>query len=139
MSDPHNLQRFIEAQRTAFVEACQELRRGQKKTHWIWFIFPQIKGLGTSDMDAKYAIASRDEALAYWRHPILGQRLREAVEIVNSLEGRVIQQILPPPDHLKFKSCMTLFGHIEPNEACFSKALQKYFFGEADPHTLAKL
>src|SRR5437773_10351896 len=109
MTDTFNLQRFIEAQHGSYESVLRELRAGHKRGHWIWYIFPQIEGLGGSAMSHKYAISSQDEAKAYWEHPILGSRLRECTELVLKVEGRTAEQIFPYPDNLKFRSCMTLF------------------------------
>jgi uncharacterized protein (DUF1810 family) len=111
MDDPYNLRRFSDAQNPVFEQVCSELRNGQKRGHWMWFIFPQIEGLGLSQTAREFAISSRDEAAAYLDHPILGPRLRECTRLVNLAEGRSIDQIFGYPDNLKFRSCMTLFAH----------------------------
>ncbi|MFB6141219.1 MAG: DUF1810 domain-containing protein [Halosimplex sp.] len=108
-SDPHDLQRFVEAQDTVIDDVKQELRSGRKRSHWMWFVFPQMEGLGSSRMSQRYAISSRAEAEAYLDHPILGSRLRECTEIVNGLEGRSANDVFGSPDDLKFRSSMTLF------------------------------
>ena len=112
VSDIHRLQRFVEAQSEVYEEVLSELRAGRKTSHWIWFIFPQIKGLGRSATAREFAILSREEAVAYAAHPILGPRLRECTSLVNSIEGRAITQILGTPDDLKFRSSMTLFAKV---------------------------
>src|SRR2546425_8541472 len=111
MNDPYNLQRFVDAQEPFYEEVCRELREGYKRSHWMWFIFPQIKGLGHSPMANKFAISSLQEAEAYLNHPILGPRLRECSRLVTLLEGRSIDQIFGSTDSLKFRSSMTLFAH----------------------------
>jgi uncharacterized protein (DUF1810 family) len=137
--DPFNLQRFVEAQNPCFELVRSELREGKKRGHWIWFIFPQIKGLGHSPMAQQFAISSQDEAEAYLAHPILGPRLRECAELVNSIEGRSLGEIFGYPDDLKFRSCMTLFVHATTDNQVFIDALQKYCGGNFDPLTLARL
>jgi uncharacterized protein (DUF1810 family) len=137
--DPHNLQRFVDAQNSVFDDVCAELRQGQKRGHWMWFIFPQLAGLGHSHLAVKYAIGSRQEAAAYLQHPILGPRLRECTRLVNRVEGRSIDQILGYPDDLKFRSSMTLFAHATSENEVFLEALKKYVGGEPDPLTLARL
>jgi uncharacterized protein (DUF1810 family) len=133
--DPHNLQRFVDAQHPIYGQVRDELQAGQKETHWMWFIFPQIKGLGTSPTAQKYAIQSIDEAKAYLNHPLLGFRLRECTQLVNAVSGRSIEDIFGYPDHLKFHSAMTLFGHISASEKVFADALTKYFSGQLDRKT----
>ena len=137
--DPYDLQRFVESQNSCFEQVCSELRSGRKTSHWMWFIFPQIKGLGSSPLARKFAIASRAEAEAYLRHPTLGPRLRECTQIVNLIEGSSIEQILGSPDDLKFRSCMTLFAHATADNRLFIDALQKYCGGKFDTLTLERL
>jgi uncharacterized protein (DUF1810 family) len=137
--DPYNLQRFVLAQAPVYEQVVSELRSGQKTTHWIWFIFPQLKGLGRSDMAVRYAIGSRAEAEAYLHHPVLGPRLEECTGFVNAVQGRSLDQILGSPDVVKFQSCVTLFGHIAPETQVFSEALNKYFDGTRDERTIAGL
>ncbi len=139
MNDPYHLQRFVDAQNSVFDQVCSELRQGQKRGHWIWFIFPQIQGLGHSQMASQYAISSREEATAYLQHPILGPRLRECTRLVNLIEGRSIGEIFGYPDDLKFRSSMTLFAHVTSENQVFTEALDKYFGGEADRLTLERL
>lgn len=139
MPDPYNLQRFVDAQNSVYYEVCAELRKGDKRGHWMWFVFPQIKGLGHSATAAWFAISSREEAVAYLEHPVLGPRLRECTGLVNSVEGRSISRILGYPDDLKFRSSMTLFAHVTADNQVFLDALQKYFEGESDPLTLQRL
>jgi uncharacterized protein (DUF1810 family) len=139
MSDPYNLQRFVDAQNPVYDEVCSELRDGRKKSHWMWFIFPQVEGLGSSQMARKFAISSLAEAAAYLAHPVLGSRLTECTRLVDLVEGRPIEEIFGYPDDLKFRSSMTLFAHAAPDNQVFADALQKYFSGEFDPATLARL
>jgi len=138
MNDPFNLQRFVDAQSPIFDQVSSELRDGVKRSHWMWFIFPQIKDLGQSQLTRKFAISSREEAKAYLEHPILGLRLIECTELVNLIEDRTIEQIFGYPDDLKFRSCMTLFANVSDNQI-FVDALRKYFNGESDPSTLQRL
>jgi uncharacterized protein (DUF1810 family) len=139
MSDPYKLQRFVDAQNPVYDEVCSELRDGRKKSHWMWFIFPQVEGLGSSQMARKFAISSLGEAAAYLAHPVLGPRLTECTRLVNLVEGRPIEGIFGYPDDLKLRSSMTLFAHAAPDNRVFTDALQKYFSGEFDPATLARL
>jgi uncharacterized protein (DUF1810 family) len=139
MTDPYHLQRFVDAQNPVYGKVCAELRDGRKRSHWMWFIFPQIMGLGSSPLARKFAISSLAEAAAYLQHPILGPRLIECTRLVNLIEGRPIQQIFGYPDDLKFRSSMTLFAHAAGESQLFVDALQKYFKGEFDPTTLARL
>ena len=136
MSDTWNLQRFIEAQNGGYGSVLQELRTGRKLSHWMWYIFPQVGGLGGSAMSWKYAISSRDEARAYWGHPVLGSRLRECTQLVIDVQGRTVEQIFSYPDNLKFHSCMTLFEASATDAKVFAAALLKYFGGERDQLTL---
>jgi uncharacterized protein (DUF1810 family) len=138
-ADPHNLQRFIDAQHPIYGQVRDELGAGQKETHWMWFIFPQIKGLGLSPTAQKYAIQDLDEARAYLEHPLLGFRLRECTQLVNAVSGRSIDEIFGYPDHLKFHSSMTLFAQTQPSDKLFAAALAKYFGGERDRRTLEEL
>jgi uncharacterized protein (DUF1810 family) len=138
-NDPYDLQRFVEAQSGCFEQVCSELRNGQKQSHWIWFIFPQLKGLGSSPMALKYAISSKPEAKAYLSHLILGPRLTHCAELVVAVEGRPIKQILGSPDDLKFRSCMTLFANIASENSVFQRALEKYFAGQPDRLTIDRL
>jgi len=136
MADPYNLLRFVEAQYGIYDDVCTELRAGSKSSHWMWFIFPQIKGLGMSATSDWFAISSLSEAEAYLQHSILGPRLRECTQLVNLIEGLSIQEIFGSPDHLKFRSCMTLFAHATSENRVFLDALRKYSGGEFDPATL---
>ncbi|SFT09088.1 DUF1810 domain-containing protein [Halostagnicola kamekurae] len=136
--DPYNLHRFVEAQDSVIEDVKEELRSGHKRTHWMWYVFPQIEGLGRSQMAQRYAISSRDEAEAYLAHPKLGPRLRECTEIVNNVEGRSANDIFGSPDDLKFRSSMTLFDMVADNPAPFRTALKRYY-DEPDPKTLELL
>jgi len=135
MTDPFDLERFIRAQDPVFRAIQGELARGRKQSHWMWFVFPQIAGLGLSAMSQRYAIASRAEAEAYLAHPVLGSRLIECTRLVLAVEGRTINAILGAPDDAKFRSSMTLFGAVS-DEPVFGEALARYFAGERDGATL---
>lgn len=137
--DPFNLQRFVDAQNPVYAQVCSELRSGQKSGHWMWFIFPQIKGLGRSHLAEKFAISSRAEAQAYLEHPILGPRLYECSGLVTLIDGKTIQQIFGSPDDLKFRSSMTLFAFITSGNQLFDDVLKKYFGGEPDRLTLERI
>jgi uncharacterized protein (DUF1810 family) len=138
-SDPYDLRRFVDAQAPVFEQVLVELGEGHKRSHWMWFVFPQIAGLGRSEMARRYAISSREEAEAYLRHPVLGARLRECARLVGLIEGRSIGQIFGAPDDMKFRSSMTLFARSTADNAVFEEALRKYFGGEPDPPTLERL
>jgi uncharacterized protein (DUF1810 family) len=138
-TDQHNLQRFVDAQSPVFEEVCLELQEGRKSGHWMWFIFPQIEGLGDSQLARKFAISSREEAEAYINHPILGPRLRHCTRLMTLVEGRSINQIFAYPDDLKFHSSMTLFANATSDNQVFRDALQKYFGGELDRLTVERL
>ena len=138
--DRFNLLRFVEAQTGVYEQACAELRVGSKRSHWMWFVFPQIRGLGSSEMAVRYAISGREEALAYLESEVLGARLRECAGIVVGVEGRTVEEIFGYPDDLKFHSSMTLFTEVEgPAEHVFRAALRKYFGGRPDQATLARI
>jgi uncharacterized protein (DUF1810 family) len=139
MENKLNLERFVKAQDPVYSNVLAELRRGRKERHWIWFIFPQLKGLGRSAMAELYGIANREEAEAYLRHPILGVRLLECTEIVNKLEGLSAEQILGTIDSIKFRSSMTLFTLVAEDQRIFREALDKYFNGQPDPLTINRL
>jgi uncharacterized protein (DUF1810 family) len=136
MTDAYNLHRFLDAQEQAYDTVLAELRVGKKSSHWIWFIFPQIIGLGHSAMAQQFAITSLDEAKAYLQHPVLGHRLRECTQLVLNVEGRTIDEIFPYPDNLKFRSCITLFMTATTDNALFNAALLKYFDGKPDQLTM---
>lgn len=137
--DPYALQRFVDAQRGAYAQAQAELRAGRKQSHWMWYIFPQIQGLGQSAMAQKYAISSVAEAAEYLNHPELGARLRECTRLVTAIEGRSIEDIFGYPDHLKFHSSMTLFAHAAKDNQVFMDALGKYYRSEFDRRTVERL
>lgn len=139
MLEPFNLERFVDAQADVYSEVLGELRKGRKRSHWIWFIFPQMKGLGHSPQADYYGIRSLDEAEAYLRHPILGPRLIKCTQLVNQITDTSIQEILGWPDDLKFRSSMTLFAQAAEDQSVFRAALEKYFDGEPDRLTLEKL
>lgn len=138
-ADPFRLQRFVDAQAGVYRQVIEELRAGRKRSHWMWFIFPQIRGLGFSAMAAAYAISSLNEARAYLAHPLLGPRLRECTALVNAVEGRTAGEIFGYPDDLKFRSSMTLFARAAQDNRVFRDALDKYFGGNEDAATLARL
>ena len=139
MDDPHNLQRFVDAQAPVYAQVFSELRSGHKRSHWMWFIFPQVEGLGSSTLARRFAISHLEEAKAYLKHPVLGPRLRECTGLVNLAQGRSIDQIFGHPDDLKFRSSMTLFAEATSDNEIFNEALRKYFGGEADASTLELL
>jgi uncharacterized protein (DUF1810 family) len=139
LNDPYALGRFVDAQERIYEQVCKELRAGEKRSHWMWFIFPQLQGLGRSSTAEQYAISGRAEAEAYLAHRVLGPRLRECTGLVNGLEGRSVDEIFGFPDHLKFRSCMTLFARVTSRDDIFAQALGKYFHGEGDPLTSARL
>lgn len=139
MSNSFDLQRFVDAQGTVYSQVCAELRAGEKRSHWMWFIFPQIRGLGHSSMAIRFGIVSMEEARAYLLHPVLGSRLKECAGLVNAIEGRSIEQIFGYPDDLKFRSSMTLFAEADEDNQIFRDALLKYFHGERDQATLQLL
>ena len=136
--DPFDLQRFVDAQNPVIDDVLSELRAGRKRSHWMWFVFPQIEGLGSSPMAQKYAIRSRAEVKAYLKHPVLGDRLRECVRLVVAT-SRPIAEVFGHPDDMKFRSCMTLFAAVAPAEAVFAEALDRCCGGVRDPATLEKL
>lgn len=136
MNDEFDLQRFVDAQQDVYASVVRELGSGRKRTHWMWFIFPQIAGLGHSEMARRYAIASRAEATAYDAHPILGARLRECTQLVLNVSGSDISEILGHPDDMKFRSCMTLFCAVTSDNALFKQAIDQYFAGQLDGRTL---
>jgi uncharacterized protein (DUF1810 family) len=139
MEGAYELQRFIDAQSGVFGQALAELRSGRKRSHWMWFIFPQIAGLGRSETARRFAIASRLEAQEYLRHGILGPRLVDCTRAVCLVEGRSAYEIFGSPDDLKFRSSVTLFAEVAGDEGVFAEALRKYFDGRPDDVTLAAL
>jgi uncharacterized protein (DUF1810 family) len=139
VAEPYDLDRFVTAQEGVYERALAELQDGAKRSHWMWFIFPQIAGLGSSPMAQRYAIGSLGEASAYLAHPVLGPRLRNCTAAVNAVTGRSAHAIFGAPDDVKFRSSMTLFAAAAPDEPLFAQALAQYFGGSPDPLTLAKL
>jgi uncharacterized protein (DUF1810 family) len=139
MADQSDLDRFVRAQDPVLTQIRVQLRAGRKRTHWIWFVFPKLAGLGRSDTARYYALASLDEARSYLAHPVLGPRLVECTAVVNAVNDRSAHQIFGSPDDLKFHSSMTLFALAQPDEHVFSDALCKYFGGAQDPLTTEKL
>ena len=134
--DPHDLGRFLKAQDAEYDRALAEIREGRKRSHWMWYVFPQFDGLGFSSMSKIYAIKSVEEAAAYLAHPILGPRLVEIAEAALAVEGRSAEEIFGSPDDLKLKSSATLFARVSPEGSAFHRLLDKYFGGEADERTL---
>jgi uncharacterized protein (DUF1810 family) len=139
MDDPFNLNRFVEAQNPVYDQVCKELRNGRKTSHWMWFIFPQIAGLGFSSMSRRFSISSLDEARAYLDHPVLSPRLIECTRLVSEIPGKTIREILGSPDDMKFRSCMTLFWHAARQPDVFDGALKRYFLGHFDTLTLEQI
>jgi len=140
MPDPYNLERFVLAQNPVYEKVCAELRGGGKESHWMWFIFPQIEGLGSSPTSHEFAIKSIGEAEAYLNHPILGPRLRECTQLVMAIPSGIrIREIFGYPDYLKFHSCMTLFAQVAEDKQTFKDALERHFNGELDAYTLERL
>jgi uncharacterized protein (DUF1810 family) len=137
--DPHDLNRFVSAQASDYQRALAELRNGRKRSHWIWYIFPQIDGLGFSSTAKHYSIKSLDEAKAYFAHPVLGPRLVECAEALLKIENRTAHQILGSPDDLKVRSCATLFAAVSPAGSVFERVLEKYYDRERDAKTLGIL
>lgn len=130
------LERFVEAQDRVYASVREELAVGNKASHWMWFVFPQLKALGRSTIAKHFGIASRDEALAYWQHPVLGTRLKECTELVLAVGDKTAHEVFGSPDDLKFRSCMTLFAQVAPDEPVFSQALKRFFGGQPDAMTL---
>jgi len=139
MDDPHNLQRFVDAQQPVFTGVLAELKHGSKRGHWMWFIFPQLKRRGMTAQSNFFGIASLQEAAAYLKHLVLGPRLIECIQLVNAVEGRSAEDIFGYIDAMKFRSSMTLFAQATPDHQIFTDALQKYFAGEFDPLTIEYL
>jgi uncharacterized protein (DUF1810 family) len=138
--DPFDLARFVEAQERDYEVALSELEAGRKRTHWIWYVLPQLRGLGTSRMSQAYGIASLAEARAYLAHPVLGSRLRQCVEVLNALPGTSsAAEILGAIDAMKLRSCLTLFNEVEGPQSPFAEALGRFFRGDSDPRTLELL
>jgi len=137
--DPFDLKRFVDAQAPVYRSVVDELRAGRKRSHWMWFVFPQLRGLGNSPMALRYGIASLQEARAYLRHDLLGTRLRECTQLVNQVQGRPIAEIFGPPDDLKLCSSMTLFALATDDNQDFVELLTKYYRGRQDPLTQSQL
>jgi uncharacterized protein (DUF1810 family) len=137
--ESHDLERFVRAQAGIYDRVLDELRAGEKRSHWMWFIFPQVKGLGMSEMSVRFAIYSLDEAKAYLAHPVLGPRLQECVEAVLAVQGRGADRIFGYPDDMKFRSSMTLFARASEAGSVFERALAQYFDGNEDEATLRQL
>lgn len=139
MNDPHSLQRFVEAQQAVYPQALAELRAGRKRSHWMWFVFPQLQGLGHSETARRYAISGVDEARAYLAHPLLGLRLQDSVLALLQHSDRPVRDIFGAPDDLKFRSSMTLFAAVAEEPALFEQALDAFFDGKPDRLTLQRL
>lgn len=135
-SDPFQLERFVTAQAHDYTGALAEIRSGRKRSHWMWYVFPQFAGLGSSPTSQHFAIQSVAEARAYLGHPILGPRLREAAQAALEVEGRTAQELFGSPDDLKLRSCATLFAAVLPGDSVFQRLLDQYFAGEPDPRTV---
>jgi uncharacterized protein (DUF1810 family) len=138
-ADPFDLRRFVDAQERVYDTVLAELRSGAKRSHWIWFVFPQLRGLGHSATAQHYGISSIDEARAYLAHPVLGPRLRECTRLVAAIDGRSVDEIFGWPDNLKVRSSMTLFAHATDDSAEFRAVLDKFYRGEEDPATVELL
>jgi len=138
MHDPYDLQRFVDAQQAVFDRAVSELRAGKKRSHWMWFVFPQLEGLGHSEMASRYGISGFDEAVAYLQHPVLGPRLEECAQIIRLFDDHSAQQIFGAPDDIKLRSCMTLFAMAAPENPVFQEVLELFFDGVPDPVTRAR-
>jgi uncharacterized protein (DUF1810 family) len=138
-ADPFDLQRFADAQDRVYATVLAELRKGAKRSHWIWFVFPQLRGLGHSATAQHYGISSLDEARAYLAHPVLGPRLHECTRLVVAIDGRSADEIFGWPDNLKVRSSMTLFAHATADDAEFRAVLDKFYAGEDDPATVERL
>jgi uncharacterized protein (DUF1810 family) len=138
-TDPFELRRFVSAQSAIYRTVVEELRNGRKRGHWMWFVFPQLRGLGGSPLAARYGISSLEEARAYLRHNLLGPRLHECTQLVNQVQGRSITEIFGSPDDLKLRSSMTLFAHATDDSQDFVTVLDNYYYGQEDQRTLARL
>jgi uncharacterized protein (DUF1810 family) len=134
--DPYDLERFGQAQENDYRAALSEITAGRKRSHWMWYIFPQFEGLGYSSMSRRYSIKSLEEAQAYLRHPILGPRLLECCEAVVAIDGRTASEIFGSPDDMKLRSCATLFAQVSPAGSAFERLLGKYFHGQRDEQTV---
>ena len=131
-----DLDRFVQAQAAVYPQALAELAAGRKTSHWMWFVLPQLRGLGHSAMAHRYGLASLDEARAYWQHPVLGARLRECCEALLAVQGRTAREIMGSPDDFKLCSCLTLFEVVDSGEVIFAELQEKYFGGRRDEQTL---
>jgi uncharacterized protein (DUF1810 family) len=138
-ADPFDLQRFVDAQGPVYDTAVDELRGGRKRSHWMWFVFPQLRGLGSSPTAVRFAISSIDEARAYLAHEVLGPRLQECAQLVARIDGRTAEEIFGWPDDMKLRSSMTLFARAAEENADFIAVLEKFYGGQEDPATLARL
>ena len=135
-NDPHDLKRFVDAQSSDYARALEEIQAGRKRSHWMWYVFPQIDGLGFSSTTKRYAIKSLDEAKAYLEHPTLGPRLIEIAEAAVNVTGRSATEVFGSPDDMKLKSCATLFASVTPPDSVFARLLDRYFEGECDRKTI---
>ena len=135
-NDQYDLNRFLAAQKECYAQVVSELKNGRKRTHWMWYIFPQIDGLAFSSMSRRYAIKNKEEAQAYLNHPLLGTRLQECAEAVMRVEERSIIEIFGSPDDMKLKSCATLFAAVSASGSVFGRILEKYYHGDQDDRTL---
>jgi uncharacterized protein (DUF1810 family) len=138
-SDPFELERFVRAQARTYEVALAEIRSGRKRSHWMWYVFPQVAGLGVSETSKHYAIGSAAEARAYLAHPVIGPRLVECVEAVLKVQGRSAREIFGSPDDRKLRSCATLFAQVSPPKSVFERLPEKYYEGEQDARTLELL
>ena len=139
MTDPYDLDRFVRAQEHDYASALAEIRSGRKRSHWMWYVFPQFDGLGVSETSRRYAIRSEAEAEAYLRHPILGSRLLEIAEAAAAIDGRSAREVFGSPDDMKLRSCATLFARVSPAGSVFERLLARYFDGQPDAATLRLL
>ena len=138
-ADPYDLSRFLEAHEHSYEQALTELRSGRKRSHWMWWVFPQLEGLGSSPISQRFAIRSQADAEAYLKHPVLGPRLLESASAVLAIEGRSALEVFGFPDEMKLRSCATLFAQVSPPGSVFEQLLQKYFEGQPDERTLQLL
>ena len=136
MTDSHNLLRFVDAQEPDYQTALDEINAGRKRSHWMWYVFPQYDGLGFSPTSIHYAIKSLEEARAYLDHPVLGPRLRECVDALLAVTGRTAHEVFGSPDDMKLRSSMTLFAHVSPEGSAFEQVMEKYFEGQRDRKTI---
>ena len=136
MPEPYDLQRFVRAQEGDYNAALAEIRGGRKRSHWMWYIFPQFDGLGMSPTSRQYSVKSLAEAKAFLSHPVLGPRLLECAEAALAVDGRTAEEIFGYPDDMKLRSCATLFAAVSPADSVFHRIIDKYFHGEADAKTL---